>query len=248
MICWIIFSEKGLVSKESGGESCNCPRNWLDSSNGPLIKDVAKSWVCWTLLIKLRGTSFTETSVDVWMEEGGDILVVSSNFHTITDIYIAISIFLSIGEEWWQNRSTIFRDTECRSIWNCSPSIPLHNHGIFSDSSSSHLIACFVSNTGWGTVIMEDTVNLRMSETPISLLNSIVWVSYWLVCSRIEWINRFSWNCTEYEDTTGCHTKCSILGLTLVKNESSTSRNIRIFRHHNVTNIFVQISLLHHIG
>ena len=140
------------------------------------------------------------------MEEGCDVHVMPVDLETITNIDGAIIVSGSARIVWGQDWSTILRNTEGRSIGQACLVHFLHECFHVLVHFSSFALRCGgISDTDGGAMVMEDSLNLRMSKAPINCLDDRVWISNTAIGSWVEWINTLPRYSAEYKHTSCGH-------------------------------------------
>lgn len=139
--------------------------------------------------------------------------------HSIANINFAIRVSLLVAMVRGQDWSSVFRNTESRSVWDCLP-LGLHNrldvliHGSRSKNT-------WVSDANRSRMVMENSCNLRMSKAIIDSLDNIIRVGDISIHTWIKWINVLSRQRTEQKNASGCDTKSGTLIVTFDLGESS---------------------------
>jgi len=208
-----ISSIKSLRNqKGSGSQHWNWSNRWKSTQR--YVDNVTQSWVSRASLIKFRGTTFTKTSLDIWMEEGWYIHVVATNLHTIANIDFTVSISCGPRVVRCQDWSSIFGDTKNIRVWLCLPCWLQLSFDIIRVSASFCFPSCLISNTWRSSMVMENTCVLWMSSAPIDLLSSSVGVCF--SCHWIEWIGIFCRKSVEQKNTRCSYTPIGIFSRTFI--------------------------------
>lgn len=162
------------------------------------------SWIVGAILAEISPSTNSETTHNIRMEFSGNIRVLTLNEYTITDIYVTRAVWLATAVDRGIDWSTVFsdgKDTSSAHAW--LEGVVNHTFYVLGHWHTFSLSVVFICDARRSCVVMEHSLALRMSKTPVDLLFHWIGISYFTIHSRIKRVNPISGNTIKHHNTRG---------------------------------------------